>query len=202
MMKWEGLEGSSHGLILRYYPGICLEGLSKSMKNLCQDSWSPGLDLNPGPPEYEAGVLTIRPWFFVDHADGVTLISEMWPPMGLLFIPPMIYKHGEPCWNDTDSRAQRKTCKCATLSTINPTWTAPGMNLGHHSEKLAINHISFIATYTTYWCRKFKPSETHWTLTNHETENYRVVMYCTNCNLTWPNLIPCFYEALSFKYYN
>jgi hypothetical protein len=28
------LEGSSHGLILRYYPGIHLEGLSKTTINL------------------------------------------------------------------------------------------------------------------------------------------------------------------------
>jgi hypothetical protein len=30
-------------------------------KNLSQDSRSPGRDLKPGPPEYEAGVLTTRP---------------------------------------------------------------------------------------------------------------------------------------------
>jgi hypothetical protein len=35
-----------------YYPGIYLEGLSKTMKNLSQDSQSPDRrDLNPGPPE-------------------------------------------------------------------------------------------------------------------------------------------------------
>jgi hypothetical protein len=42
----------------RYYPGICLEGLRTIMKNIRQDSRSPGQDLNPGLPEYEAGVLT------------------------------------------------------------------------------------------------------------------------------------------------
>jgi hypothetical protein len=31
------------------------------MRNLNQDSWSPGADLNQGLPEYEAGVLTTRP---------------------------------------------------------------------------------------------------------------------------------------------
>jgi hypothetical protein len=35
---------------LSYYPGICLEALGKTTKNLSQDSWSPGRDLNPGPP--------------------------------------------------------------------------------------------------------------------------------------------------------
>jgi hypothetical protein len=59
MMNWKGC-GSDHGLILRYYPNICLEGLSKSTKYLSQDSKSPDQDLNPGPPAYE-GVLTTRP---------------------------------------------------------------------------------------------------------------------------------------------
>jgi hypothetical protein len=35
-----------------------MEGLKKSMKNLSQDNWSLGRDLNLGIPEYEAGVLT------------------------------------------------------------------------------------------------------------------------------------------------
>jgi hypothetical protein len=43
------------------YSGICLEGLKKTMKNLSQDSRSPGQDLNPRPPKYEAGVLTTQP---------------------------------------------------------------------------------------------------------------------------------------------
>jgi hypothetical protein len=45
---------------LRYYPGIFVDGLKKTMKNLSQNSWSPGRDLNLGPLEYEAGVLTIN----------------------------------------------------------------------------------------------------------------------------------------------
>jgi len=35
------LVGSGHDPILRYYPGICLEGLRKITKNLNQDSWLP-----------------------------------------------------------------------------------------------------------------------------------------------------------------
>jgi hypothetical protein len=54
------MEGRGRGLILRYYPSICLEELRKTMKNLSRDSQSPGRDLNPGHPEYEAGVLTTR----------------------------------------------------------------------------------------------------------------------------------------------
>jgi hypothetical protein len=46
---------------LRYYPAICLEGLKKTMKTLSQDKRSSGRDLESGPPEYEAGVLTTRP---------------------------------------------------------------------------------------------------------------------------------------------
>jgi hypothetical protein len=54
----------------RYYLGICLEGLRKTTKNLSQVSRSPGRDLNPGPPEYEAGVLTTRPRRSVPRVGG------------------------------------------------------------------------------------------------------------------------------------
>jgi hypothetical protein len=49
---WIGkdLEGSGCGLILRYYPGSRLEGLSKTKKIITQNSLFPGRDLNPEPP--------------------------------------------------------------------------------------------------------------------------------------------------------
>lgn len=37
------------------------ERLGKTIKNLSQDTRSPGQVLNPGPPEYATGVLTIQP---------------------------------------------------------------------------------------------------------------------------------------------
>jgi hypothetical protein len=55
------LEGSGRGLILRYYPGISLEGLIMIRKKLNQNSRSPGRYLKPGPSKYEAGMLTTRP---------------------------------------------------------------------------------------------------------------------------------------------
>jgi hypothetical protein len=42
------LVGRGHGLILRYYPSIHLEGLRKSIKNLDQYSQSLGLRIEPG----------------------------------------------------------------------------------------------------------------------------------------------------------
>jgi hypothetical protein len=51
------LEESGLGLILRYSHGIRLDGLRKTTKNLNQDSRFAGRGLNPGPPEYAAGVL-------------------------------------------------------------------------------------------------------------------------------------------------
>jgi hypothetical protein len=45
---------------LRYYARICLEGLRKTMKELSQDSPSPGQDLNSEDCEYEE-VLIVRP---------------------------------------------------------------------------------------------------------------------------------------------
>jgi hypothetical protein len=47
---------------LRHYcPGIRLEELSKTTKNLSQDSRSPGQHLKTRTQEYEAGMLTTRP---------------------------------------------------------------------------------------------------------------------------------------------
>jgi hypothetical protein len=54
------VEESGRGLIIRYYPDICLEGLRKTTRN-SQDSPSPRQDLNPGGLEYKAGVLITRP---------------------------------------------------------------------------------------------------------------------------------------------
>jgi hypothetical protein len=53
------MEGTGHVLTLRYYLSICLEGLRNTVNSLSQDSQSLGQDLNPVPPEFEAGVLTI-----------------------------------------------------------------------------------------------------------------------------------------------
>jgi hypothetical protein len=60
MMIWKEY-GSGRGRTLRFYPGIRVERLVKTMKNLREDSRSLGRDLNSGPPEYEAGVLTTQP---------------------------------------------------------------------------------------------------------------------------------------------
>jgi hypothetical protein len=66
------VEGSGHGLIFRYYSGIRLEGLRGTTKNLSQDSKSLDRDLNPGPPEYQVGVLTTRP------RGSVTMYQLLW----------------------------------------------------------------------------------------------------------------------------
>jgi hypothetical protein len=58
MIIRKNLEGSGSGIILRYYPEICLAGLRNTTQNLGQDSRSPARDLNQGPPECEAGMLT------------------------------------------------------------------------------------------------------------------------------------------------
>jgi hypothetical protein len=55
------VQGSGRGLILRHYPRISVGAEEKLQKNLSQDSRPPSRDLNPGPLEYEAGMLTTRP---------------------------------------------------------------------------------------------------------------------------------------------
>jgi hypothetical protein len=56
MKNWKG-HGKQSWYNSRYYHGIYLEGSGKTMK-ICQDSQSPGQDLNPGPAKYKKGVLT------------------------------------------------------------------------------------------------------------------------------------------------
>jgi hypothetical protein len=58
MMNGKDLEGSGRGLILRNNPSMSPKGLRKTTKNPSQGSRSPGRYLNPGPPKYEAGLLT------------------------------------------------------------------------------------------------------------------------------------------------
>jgi hypothetical protein len=64
-MNWKGCGRKLSWLNVRCYPGICLARLRKTTKHLIQNSWSPGLDLIPGFPECNAGVLTTRPRCFV-----------------------------------------------------------------------------------------------------------------------------------------
>jgi hypothetical protein len=52
------LEGSGRGPILKFYPSIRLEGLSKITKILNKYSLSLGRGLKPRPLEYERRILT------------------------------------------------------------------------------------------------------------------------------------------------
>jgi hypothetical protein len=58
MMNWNEYGRKRSWPNLRYYLGICLEGLRKVSKNLSYDIRSAGRHLNLGLPKYEAGVLT------------------------------------------------------------------------------------------------------------------------------------------------
>jgi hypothetical protein len=52
MMKWQGYGRKRSWPDLRYYPGIFVEGLRKTTKNLSQESRSLSRDLNSGPADY------------------------------------------------------------------------------------------------------------------------------------------------------
>jgi hypothetical protein len=43
--------------------------------------------------------------------DWVRHISELQPPVGLLFMPQMIYEYGEQWWNDTDMGKPKNSVK-------------------------------------------------------------------------------------------
>jgi hypothetical protein len=57
MMNCKGCGRTRSWPNLRYYPDIFL-GTEENYENLSPDSRSPGRDMNPGSPKYEAEVLT------------------------------------------------------------------------------------------------------------------------------------------------
>jgi hypothetical protein len=57
MMNFKGCGRRRSWPNLRYYPDICLEGLRKTTK-LSQNSRALARNMNLGPPECKAGVLT------------------------------------------------------------------------------------------------------------------------------------------------
>jgi hypothetical protein len=60
MLNWKRFGKKRPWPNLRYYLGICLEGLRKATESLSQDSRLLGRDLNPEPSDYEAEVLITR----------------------------------------------------------------------------------------------------------------------------------------------
>jgi hypothetical protein len=71
-VSWKIYESKRSWPNLRYYPGICVEGLRKAIKILSQHSGSPDRDLSVGPPEYVAGIVTTWP----RHSDFVLSIKK------------------------------------------------------------------------------------------------------------------------------
>jgi hypothetical protein len=69
---------SGHGLILRYYLGICLEGRRKTPKTSIRITGRRGRKSNPWTPEFEVGVLTTRPWRMVVWFRGEGAIFSYW----------------------------------------------------------------------------------------------------------------------------
>jgi hypothetical protein len=69
-MNWKGCGRKRSWPNLRYYPGICLEGLRENTENLSDNRRSLGPEMNSGSPKYEAEVITIRPRRSV-HPQGI-----------------------------------------------------------------------------------------------------------------------------------
>jgi hypothetical protein len=66
MMNWKGYGRKrlwpNFMVLFQHSPGRTEE----NHRNPSIDSWSPGQDLKPGPPEHETGVLTTPPTTFSD----------------------------------------------------------------------------------------------------------------------------------------
>jgi hypothetical protein len=59
-MNWKGHERKRSWPNLRYVPAFAWRA-EENTKNISQNNRPPSGDLNPGPTEYETGVLTTRP---------------------------------------------------------------------------------------------------------------------------------------------
>jgi hypothetical protein len=115
--------GSGCDLILRYNPGIHLEGLRKTMKNLNQVSRSWGRDLNTDPPEYDSGVLTTRPQCSVAAVQNPT--SSCWS------VPcPHHHSSCHPTPVLANTRIFVRICHVGALS---QTWIKQGKNTCAHT---------------------------------------------------------------------
>jgi hypothetical protein len=73
-LNWKGCGEKWTWPNLRYYAGICFEGLRKTTDNISQESQSRGWDLNAGCNEYEAGLPTseLHHLIWVDWHSGKT----------------------------------------------------------------------------------------------------------------------------------
>jgi hypothetical protein len=80
----------------------------------------------------------------VVHDDGVRLCRWTATSNGSVIYPYRCYmsmeSHGGIILTGESQITRRKTCHNATLSTINPTWTDPGPNLGLRCEKPSTKH--------------------------------------------------------------
>jgi hypothetical protein len=68
---------NGRGILLRYCFNMYFEGVRKTTKALSQDSRYSDQDMNPGPPEYEAGVLTTRARSSVCSSEDSLRSSEL-----------------------------------------------------------------------------------------------------------------------------
>jgi hypothetical protein len=68
MMNWKGCGRKQLWPNLRHYPNICLQGLRKTTKTSVKIAGLQVGTLNPGPPEYEAGVLITQPQRSVEQS--------------------------------------------------------------------------------------------------------------------------------------
>jgi hypothetical protein len=61
MMNWKGFVRKQPCSDVKVLPHHSSGGPEENHEKLSQDTMSADRDLNPGPPEYEAGALTTRP---------------------------------------------------------------------------------------------------------------------------------------------
>jgi hypothetical protein len=135
-MSWKGYGRKLSWPNLRYYPGICLEGLRKTKKNLSQDSRSPGRD--------EPASATTWTW------RSVCFSSRDWGRVGA--------RVNSPCLSITSWRRTRKmTVKlhaCLTSALDWGEWSTSCLGRVTLEEIIWLGAGSAPAPFWTWWRRK------------------------------------------------
>jgi hypothetical protein len=101
-------------------------------------------------------------WTFFPE-DGVGLVPKHGCLLALAYYAfPRWYEFGEWWWNDIltgeNWRTRRKTCPCATSSTINSACIDPGANLGLRGERPATNDLNHSTALSWTYTHHIKSS--------------------------------------------
>jgi hypothetical protein len=147
-MNRKGCGRNKSYLILRYYSGICLEEMKRTVKHINGDSRCPDRDSNRPLPKYKSEALPLEPvnlFFFLVSLGGVRLSPIFTSAtVGLLYQPRKIYDDYGTVGGMRIGRGNRSTRRKPAPVPLFPPQIPHdlGSNPGRRSGKPATNRLS------------------------------------------------------------